>query len=346
MSTELSSGVTLTLSSLRPFLFSKVGIVIQSFIVVGLCLIPFGINPLRVYGAMIIGSIGSLNAIGETLIYAAPILLTSLSAILCFRAGMWNVGADGQLYLGAIATVWLGFNHLDLPIFLVLPAMFIAALVAGALWGAVPGFLKIRFGANEVIVTIMMNFLAVIFATYLISGPWASGLTPVTKPIISGAYLPILIPGTRLHANLVVALVAAGFVHWLLNRSVFGYQVRAIGQNSRAASVAGMPVALTIFFSFVLAGGVAGLAGFGEVAGIHHNLPNQLSPGYGYTGIAVALLASLSPLGAIASSLFLAALNVGANAMQRAIGVPVALVWVIQGFILISLLTSGASKRR
>jgi simple sugar transport system permease protein len=334
------------LAALRPLLASRVGIVVLAFIVVGLCLMPFGINPLTVYGAMIRGSLGSPNAIGETLIYAIPILLTSLSAIICFRAGMWNVGADGQLYLGAIATVWLGFNDLHLPAHLIIPAMFVAALAAGALWGAVPGFLKTRFGANEVIVTIMMNFLAVILATYLISDPWASGLTPVTKPIVPDAYLPILIPGTRLHANFIVAIAAAGFVYWLLNRSIFGYQVRAIGQNPRAARVAGMPVALTSLLSFVLAGAIAGLAGFGEVAGIHHNMPNQLSPGYGYTGIAVALLADLSPLGAIVSAFFLAAINVGANAMQRAIGVPVALVWVIQGFILLSLLTSNAGKRR
>ncbi len=224
--------------------------------------------------------------------------------------------------------------------------MAIAAFLAGALWGMVPGFLKIRFGANEVIVTIMMNFLAVIFATYLISGPWASGVNPVTKPIVPQAYLPILITGTRLHGNLIVAVVAALFVYWLLNYSIFGYQVRAIGHNLRAARVAGIPVEKISLLSFVLAGGVAGLAGLGEVAGIHHNLPDQLSPGFGYTGIAVALLANLNPLGAIVSALFLAALNVGANAMQRAIGVPVALVWVIQGFILLSLLASGMAKRR
>jgi simple sugar transport system permease protein len=155
-----------------------------------------------------------------------------------------------------------------------------------------------------------------------------------------------LIAGTRLHANLIVAVGAALFVYWLLNYSIFGYQVRAIGHNLRAARVAGMPVEKISLLSFVLAGGVAGLAGLGEVAGIHHNLPDQLSPGFGYTGIAVALLANLNPLGAIVSALFLAALNVGANAMQRAIGVPVALVWVIQGFILLSLLASGAGKRR
>jgi simple sugar transport system permease protein len=333
-------------ASLRTLAASRIGIVVVAFVFVGACLLPFGINPLTVYGAMISGSVGSLNALGETLIYAAPILLTALSAILCFRAGMWNVGADGQLYLGAIATVWLGFDTLHLPSLFLIPAMAVGAFVAGAIWGAVPGVLKTRFGANEVIVTIMMNFLAVILATYLISDPWASGVTPVTKPIVPQANLPILIPGTRLHANLLVALVAAVAVHWLLNRSIFGYQVRAIGQNPRAARVAGMPIARIGILSFALAGGIAGLAGFGEVAGIHHNLPNQLSPGFGYTGIAVALLADLNPLGSIVSALFLAALNVGANAMQRAIGVPVALVWVIQGFILLALLTSGVGKQR
>jgi ABC-type uncharacterized transport system permease subunit len=332
--------------SLGPLLTSRLGIVILAFLLVGAALMPFGVNPLNVYGAMLLGSLGSLNAIGETLIYAAPILLTSLAAIVCFRAGMWNVGADGQLYLGAVAAVWIGFNPWSLPSFLIIPAMGIGAFVAGALWGGVPGILRTRFGANEVIVTIMMNFLSVILVTYLISGPWASGLTPVTKPISPEAHMPILVPGTRLHVNLLVAIAAAICVHWLLKYSVYGYQVRAVGQNPRAARVAGMPVERVAFLSFLIAGGIAGLAGLGEVAGIHHALPNQLSPGFGYTGIAVALLADLNPLGAIASAFFIAALNVGANAMQRAIGVPVALVWVIQGIILFALLASRMRKRQ
>jgi general nucleoside transport system permease protein len=346
MSTPINAPVKLSLPVLHQIAKGRTGIVILAFLVVGLCLLPFGINPLKVYGAIIVGSVGSLNAVAETLVYAPPILLTSLTAILCFRAGIWNIGAEGQLYLGAIATVWLGFNNLGLPSLLVIPSMFIAAFLAGGLWGLIPGFLKVRFGANEVIVTIMMNFVAVILATYLISGPWASGINPVTQPIVPQADLPILISGTRLHANLIVAILAAIFVYWLLNYSIFGYQIRAIGQNARAARVAGIPVEKICLFSFILAGGVAGLAGFGEVAGIHHSLPAQVSPGFGYTGIAVALLADLNPLGAIISALFLAALSVGANAMQRAIGVPVALVSIIQGFILLSLLVPGLGKRR
>jgi simple sugar transport system permease protein len=346
MSASVIEAVPARAWSVKPLLTGPLAIVIGAFVVVGLALLPFGINPLEVYGTMLRGALGTPNAIAETLIYAAPILLTATAAIVCFRAGMWNIGADGQLYLGAIAALGVGFNAFDLPAVVLIPAMAGAAFAAGGMWGAVPGYLRTRFGANEVIVTIMMNFLAAIFATYLISGPWASGTTPVTKPIALEGYLPILVEGTRLHANLLVALVAAGLVYLLLNYTVFGYEIRAIGQNPRAARVAGMPVKRVAFLSFVLSGGIAGLAGFGEIGGIHHALPDQLSPGYGYTGIAVALLANLNPLWAIVSALFLAVLNVGANSMQRAIGIPVALVWVIQGFILLSLLARGALKRR
>jgi simple sugar transport system permease protein len=332
--------------SLWPLISGPLGIVVGAFVVVGVLLVPFGINPLEAYGTMLTGALGSANAVAETLIYATPILLTAIAAIVCFRAGMWNIGADGQLYLGAIAALGLGFNTLGLPSIVLLPAMACAAFVAGGFWGAIPGYLRTRFGANEVIVTIMMNFLAMTLATYLISGPWASGTTPVTKPIAAEGYLPVLISGTRLHANLILALVAAVLIHLLLKHTVFGYEIRAIGQNPRAARVAGMPVKKIAFLAFALSGAIAGLAGFGEIAGIHHNMPDQMSPGFGYTGIAVALLANLNPLWAIVSALFLAILNVGANAMQRAIGVPVALVWVIQGFILLALLARGAMKRR
>jgi ABC-type uncharacterized transport system permease subunit len=347
MSTELlQTPAQETSFSLKPLLTSPLGIVIGAFFVVGLMLVPFGINPLEVYGTMIVGALGTPNAIAETLIYAAPILLTATATIVCFRAGMWNVGADGQLYLGAIAALAVGFNTFGLPSIILIPAMALAAFAGGGLWGAVPGYLRTRFGANEVIVTIMMNFLATIFATYLISGPWASGTTPVTKPIAEEGFLPVLVEGTRLHANLIVAAVAAIAVHLLLNHTVFGYEIRAVGQNPRAARAAGIPVKRIALLAFIVSGGIAGLAGFGEIAGIHRALPDQLSPGYGYTGIAVALLANLNPLWAIVSALFLAVLNVGANSMQRAIGVPVALVWVIQGFILLSLLARGALKRR
>ena len=322
-----------------------IAIIVGAFVVAGIFLLLFGINPLTVYGVMVAGAFGSLNGLAETLLFATPILLTALATILCFRCGIWNVGGDGQLILGAIATVGLGFNSFGLPGFFLLPLLVAGAFVGGGAWAALPALLRIRFNANEIIVTIMMNFLALILAAYLISGPWASGVGPVSKSISAEGFLPILIPGTRLHANLLIAMVAVLAVAFLLNRTVAGYRIRVVGENPRAARVAGIPVSRVIFLSFILSGGVAGLAGFGEIAGIHHKLPDGLSPGYGFTGIAVALLANLNPLWSVVSALFIAALNVGADAMQRRVGVPVSFVWVIEGFILLSFLASGALRR-
>jgi general nucleoside transport system permease protein len=324
---------------------APVVIIICAFVAAGIFLLPFSIDPFVVYADILVGAFGSLNGLAETLLYMTPILLTALATVVAFRCGVWNVGGDGQLYLGAIATVGLGFNVLGLPSYLLLPLLAVGAFIAGGLWAALPAFLRIKFNANEIIVTIMMNFLALIFAAYLIGGPWASGVEPVSAPISRSGFLPILIPGTRLHANFLVALAATAAVAFLLDRTVLGYRIRVVGQNPRAARVAGMPVQGVVFLSFVISGGLAGLAGFGEVAGIHHKLPDGLSPGYGFTGIAVALLAGLSPRGSLLSALFLAALNTGADAMQRRVGVPVAFVWVIEGFILLALLASGALRR-
>jgi ABC-type uncharacterized transport system permease subunit len=348
---ELAAAMTdriaqaVTWSRWRGSVGGPITIIVAAFVVAGVFLLPFGINPLSVYKEIIAGSFGSLNGLSETLLFMTPILLTALATIISFRCGMWNVGGDGQLYLGAIATVGLGFNYFGLPSFLLLPFLAAGAFVAGGAWAAVPAFLRIYFNANEIIVTIMMNFLALILAAYLISGPWASGMEPVSAPIAPGGFLPILIPGTRLHANFLLALAAVASVAFLLDRTVLGYRIRVVGQNARAARVAGIPVERVVFLSFALSGGVAGLAGFGEVAGIHHKLPDGLSPGYGFTGIAVALLANLNPVWSVISALFLAALNIGADAMQRRAGVPVSFVWVIEGFILLALLASGALKR-
>jgi simple sugar transport system permease protein len=322
-----------------------IGIIAGAFLVAGIFLSFFGINPLTVYGEMIAGAFGSRDGIAETLLYMTPILLTALATVVSFRCSVWNVGGDGQLYLGAIATVGLGFNPLGLNSISLLSLLIAGAFVAGGAWAAVPALLRIHFKANEIIVTIMMNFLAVILATYLIGGPWASGVEPASAPISRAGFLPILIPDTRLHANILVALAAVAAVAFLQHRTVLGYRMRVVGQNPRAAQVAGIPIQRVIFFSFVLSGGVAGLAGFGEIAGIHHKLPDGLSPGYGFTGIAVALLAKLNPIWSLVSALFVAALSVGADAMQRRVGVPVSFVWVIEGFILLSLLGSGVLRR-
>jgi general nucleoside transport system permease protein len=305
-----------------------------------------GVNPLRAYLEIVRGAFGSPNAIAECLVYATPITLTALSVILCFRCGLWNIGADGQVYIGAIAAVGVGFNTMNLPGALVLPAMLVAGFAAGAAYAAIPAFLRLRFGSSEVIVTIMMNFLAATFAIYLIGGPWASGITPATGPIVSSGVLPIIIPGTRLSAGFIIALLAAAILSRVLSSSVFGFQVRTIGQNINAAKYAGIRVNRTMFLSFAAGGGLAGLAGFGEIAGIYHNLPAGLSPGFGYTGIVVALLAKLNPVRAVVVAFLLGALNVGADSMQRALGVPVSIVAIMEGLLILLILAARLIDRR
>ena len=305
-----------------------------------------GVNPLRAYLEIVRGAFGSPNAIAECLVYATPITLTALSVILCFRCGLWNIGADGQLYIGAIAAVGVGFNTMNLPGALVLPAMLVAGFAAGSAYAAIPAFLRLRFGSSEVIVTIMMNFLATTFAIYLIGGPWASGITPATGPIVSSGVLPIVIPGTRLSASFIIALSAAAILSRVLSSSVFGFQVRTIGQNINAAKYAGIRVNRTMFLSFAAGGGLAGLAGFGEIAGIYHNLPAGLSPGFGYTEIVVALLAKLNPVRAVVVAFLLGALNVGADSMQRALGVPVSIVAIMEGLLILLILAARLIDRR
>jgi simple sugar transport system permease protein len=322
------------------------GLVGLSIALTGLAMLATGVDPLRAYAEILRSAFGSVDALAEDLVYATPIILTALSVILAFRSGLWNIGADGQLYLGAIATVGLGFASVPIPDPLRLPAMALAAVAAGALWAAIPAFLRLRFGASEVIVTLMMNFLALTIATYLIGGPWASGITPATGPIAPAGFLPILLPGTRLNTNLVIALLAAVMMAFVLRRTVFGYRLRTIGANLHAARHAGMHVDRVRLLSFAAAGSLAALAGFGEVAGIYHDMPNGLSPGFGYTGIVVALLARLDPLWAVVVAVLLGALNVGSGGMQRALGVPVSLVSIMEAVLILLILGTRLLERR
>jgi simple sugar transport system permease protein len=336
---------TFNLSEHAGELLTVAGLILLAAALCGVVLAATGVNPLSAYMEILKGAFGSANAMAECLVYATPITLTALSVILCFRCGLWNIGADGQLYMGAIAAVGVGFNTLGLPNLFVLPAMILAGFAAGAAYAAIPALLRLRFGASEVIVTIMINFLATTFAIYLISGPWASGITPATPPIVGAGFLPIIIPGTRLSANLLIALLSAVILSLVLSSTVFGYRVRTIGQNVDAARCAGIRVGRIMFTSFAAAGGLAGLAGFGEVAGIYHNLPAGLSPGFGYTGIVVALLAKLNPMRALIVAVLLGALNVGADSMQRSLGVPVSIVAIMEGLLILLILAARLIER-
>lgn len=298
-----------------------------------------GASPFQVFGLMIKGAVGSRFALLETLTRATPLIFTGLAVAVAFRAKLWNIGAEAQLYIGAVMTVVLGTGLLPLPWPVLVPVLMLSAAIGGALVLAVPTFLKTRFGVDEVVTTLLLNFIVLLFVSMLLEGPLKDPMGlgwPQSKKVMADAQLPKLIQGKRLHAGFLVAIAAAALV-WLIDRrSVLGFEMRAVGANARAAAFAGIPVNPVLARTALLSGGLAGLAGWSEVAGLKGNLTLDLSPGFGYTGIVVAMLAMLHPLGVVAAAIFVAAVFVGADAMSRSAGVP---SYIAQVMVALSLLT-------
>lgn len=311
-------------------------------------LLAAGADVLKAYRVMAEGALGSRFALTEVVSRATPLVLTGLAAAIAFRARLFNIGAEGQLYMGAVAAVAVGSGRFDGP-----PAVMIAAvLVAGAIAGAVmmlgPTLMKVKLGADEVVTTLLLNFIVILFVQIMIEGPMKDPMSlgwPQSEPIVDAATLPPLIEKTRVHAGLIVALVAALAVHVLLKRTVPGFEIRAVGASPAAARFAGMSVTRTMLLVGALSGALAGLAGVGEVAGLKGYLTNNLSPGYGYAGIVVAMLAGLSPLGVVAAAFFVAAVFVGADSMSRAMNVSSYIANLIVALALLSVLLSGVVTR-
>jgi general nucleoside transport system permease protein len=302
-----------------------------------------GASPLSVFGLMAKGAAGSKFAFLETLTRATPLIFTGLAAAVAFRAKLWNIGGEAQLYAGAVATAALGTGAIQFPAPLLIPLLLIAAMLAGAVMLCVPSFLKTRFGVDEVVTTLLINFIMILFVSMLLEGVLKdpSGLGwPQSKKVIAEAVLPKLIAGKRLHFGFVIALAAAMAV-WIIDRkSALGFEMRAVGFNARAAKFAGIQVNRVIAKTALLSGGLAGLAGYSEVAGLKGNLTLDLSPGFGYTGIVVAMLAMLHPLGVVAAAIFVAAVFVGADAMSRSAGVPSYIAQVMVAASLLCMVTA------
>ena len=302
-----------------------------------------GASPFSVFGLMAKGAAGSQFALLETLTRATPLIFTGLAAAVAFRAKLWNIGGEAQLYAGAVMTAVLGTGALQLPPALMIPVLVIAAMLAGALVLSVPALLKTRFGVDEVVTTLLINFIMILFVSMLLEGILKdpSGLGwPQSKKVIAEAALPKLIAGKRLHFGFVIALAAALSV-WIIDRkSALGFEMRAVGFNAKAARFAGIEVNKVIAKTALLSGGLAGLAGYSEVAGLKGNLTLDLSPGFGYTGIVVAMLAMLHPLGVVAAAIFVAAVFVGADAMSRSAGVPSYIAQVMVAASLLSMVTA------
>lgn len=282
-----------------------------------------GANPFATLGLIVDGAVGSRFALLETLNRATPLIFTGLAVAVAFRARLWNIGAEAQLYAGAIVAVLLGTGAVGSPF--VLPLTAAVAMLAGALVLLGPVLLKTRLGVDEVVTTLLINFIMLLFVSYLLEGPMKDPMGmgwPKSAPLIKEARLPRLIEGLRLHWGFAIALVAAIAVWLIETRTTLGFEMRAVGQNRQAARFAGMPVNVVLVKTALLSGGLAALAGWSEVAGVKGHLSLDLSPGFGYMGIIVAMLALLHPLGVVVSALFCAGIFVGSDSMSRAAGVP------------------------
>jgi simple sugar transport system permease protein len=284
-----------------------------------------GANPFATLGLIVEGAAGSKFAILETLNRATPLIFTGLAVAVAFRAKLWNIGAEAQLYAGAVATVLLGTGALPLPSFLLIPVIALAAMIAGALVLLGPVLLKTRVGVDEVVTTLLFNFIMLLIVSMLLEGPMKDPMGmgwPKSAALEKAARLPRIAEGLRLHWGFGLALLAAVGVWVLQTRTTLGFEIRAVGQNAQAARFAGVPVNRVLLKTALLSGGLAALAGFSEVSGLKGNLTLDLSPGFGYTGIIVAMLALLNPLGVVISAIFVAGVFVGADSMSRAAGVP------------------------
>lgn len=309
-----------------------------------------GVSPLETYRAMLEGAFGSTYAISETLVRATPLMLTGLAVSIAFRMLFWNIGAEGQLAMGAFAAagvaLFLPQAVPGLPGWTLLPLMALAAFAAGAAWGLIPASLKAFLGVNEIITTLMLNYVAILWIQYLYYGPWKDPKGfgfPGTAPFPEAGWLPRLkdtpwlpqlIDTGRVHYGLGLAILAAILIWIVLDRTRWGYEIKVIGENPRAARYAGISIVRNILLVMILSGGLAGLAGFSQVSAVSHRLQQGIVIGDGYTAIIVAWLAGLNPFGVLLVALLLAGLFVGGDQIQITMGLPASVALVLQGAIL------------
>jgi simple sugar transport system permease protein len=314
----------------------------------GLVLLLAGANPIQAYGVMARGAFGSPHDLSEVVVKAIPLMLTGLAVAVAARILVWNIGGEGQLVLGGMGAAGVAlYVAPHVPEAAVLPLMVVAGFAAGALWALIPALLRARLAVNEILTSLMLNYVAILWMEQLYFGPWRDprGMGfPGTAMFLDAAWLPRL-PGTRVHLGLLFALLAAVLLSLALAHTRWGYELRVIGANPRAARYAGIPLARHIVGVMLLSGGLAGLAGMAEVAGIHYRLQQGLAVGYGYTGIIVGWLAGLRPTAVLLVSLFLASLLVGGDQLQAVMHLPSSVGLVLMGTLLFCVLGSEVLSR-
>ena len=307
----------------------------------GLLFASLGYDPLVAFHAFFVKPVSSLYGLGEVALKASPLFLIALGLAVGFRASVWNIGAEGQLTMGAIAGGGLALAFPEGDSLWLLPAMILAGAAGGIAWAAIPAYLRTRANASEILTSLMLSYVALLVLSYLVHGPWRDpqGFNfPQSRQFEDSALLPILVPGTRVNLGCLLPLAALGFVWLLLERSFLGFELKVLGLAPGAARYAGFAESRLVWASLLLSGAFAGIAGVCEVAGPIGQLLPRISPGYGFTAIIVAFLGQLHPLGILAASLLMALVYLGGESVQLSLGLSPAVAGVFQGMLLFFLL--------
>lgn len=330
----------------------SVGAVLVAFIIGGIVIQLGGGQPIRAYQYILKAAFGNIGVFNDTLVKATPLILVGLACALTFRMRLWNIGAEGQFYMGAwgaSAVVLFPLLSPQTPRPLMLLAMAVAGFLCGALWGFIPGYLKARLNVNEVVTTLMMNYIATSWVLFWVFGAWSEGGFQMSRVFPKNAWMPRLLDyanqapffrGLTLHAGILIGLAAAAIIWFIIYRSKWGYEIRLIGDNPRAANYAGIDIVRNTVLVMMLSGGLAGLAGMSEISGVVHRLQGAISPGYGFTGIIVAWLAKLHPAAVILVSILFGGLLLAGREIQPS-GVP----RMLQGIILFCVIASDVLLR-
>jgi general nucleoside transport system permease protein len=311
--------------------------VLVTFLITSVLIIIAKANPFSAYYHLLIEPLSSRFSLLEVLVKSTPLILTGIAVAVAFTSGYFNIGAEGQLYAGAIAAAWVGSTLTNLPAIVVIPLMLVLGFLAGVLWALIPALLKIKLKVDEVVTTLLMNSIMVYVVSWLLNGVWRSPETGAQQSpeFFAAARFVKLAARSRLHLGFIIALVVVAIVYILVKKTPLGLKMRAIGASKVGAQFAGINVNRTMLTAALVSGGIAGLAGVGEIAGIHYHLINELSNGYGYTGIIAATLGGLNPIGVLVAALFIGLIGTGSLNVSMALHVPVYLGDIVQSTLLL-----------
>jgi ABC-type uncharacterized transport system permease subunit len=315
-----------------------------SLLTMAVLMILAGANVWEGYVALFEGAFGSWQAFIATLVKATPLILTGLATTIAFRGRIWNIGVEGQLYAGAMAAYWASISFNSFPPVVLFAVILLVGMLGGALWASIAAVLKVKFEVNEIITTVLLNYIILYLLSWLLSGPWRDpeSYYQHSPEIAEKAWFLVILANSRLHIGFIIAIVASILVYLLIEKTPLGYEIRAFGINPRASRFQGTDVAMIVIIVMLISGSIAGLAGTGELFGVHHRLKSEISLGYGFTGIIIAMLAGLHPLAVVPTAILFSGLINGSFMLQITTGVPASLVVVMQAVVLLFLLAARA----